>query len=141
MNFNKTLIGGNMTRDPELKSLPSGQSVCGFGVAVNRKWKDAGGSLKEEVTFIDCKAWGKTGETIAQYFAKGKPIFVEGRLTLEQWDDKEGSKRSKLLVTVDSFQFVGGKDDAASPKSAPAMAKTRAPAKSDEPIESDDIPF
>lgn len=111
MNFNKAFIGGNLTRDPELRYTPSNTAVCVMAVAVNRKWKDQAGEMREEVTFIDAEAWGKTAEVVNQYFRKGKPIFLEGRLKLDQWDDKEGNRRSRLKLVVESFQFVGGRDD------------------------------
>lgn len=104
------MLGGNITRDVELKNTPSGTPVAQVGLAVNRSWKDPSGEKKEEVTFVDCEAWGKTAETIAKFFSKGKPIFIEGRLKLDQWE-QDGQKRSKLKVVVDSFQFVGGKAD------------------------------
>ncbi len=104
-NLNKVMLMGNLTRDPELKSTAGGQSLCRFSLAVNRKWKAGDGTAKEEVTFIDCEAWGKTGETIAKYMAKGRALFVEGRLKLDQWE-KDGEKRSKMGVVVEGFQFI-----------------------------------
>lgn len=110
-NYNKVLLMGNLTRDPQLKYLPSQMAVVEFGIAVNRKYRTSSGEDREEVNFIDCTAWGKTGETINQYMQKGKPIFIEGRLKYDSWDDKQGGgKRSKLTVVVDNFQFVGGRD-------------------------------
>lgn len=111
MNLNKVFLGGNITRDIEVRTIGSGTSVAQIGLAVNRKWTDQAGEKKEEVTFVDCEAWGKTAEVMAQYLGKGKPVFIEGRLKLDQWEDKEGGKRSKLKVVVESFQFVGGKAD------------------------------
>ncbi len=138
MSFNKVILVGNLTRDPETKHLPS-SSITDFSVAVNRKFKKADGTDSEEVAFIDCKAWGKTGEIIKQYFTKGKPILVEGRITQDQWKDKEsGANRSKLLVTVESFSFVGGekKDDAPAPRSQPSQTRAAKP-----DIDESDIPF
>jgi single-strand DNA-binding protein len=110
-SYNKVLLMGNLTRDPQLKYLPSQTPVVDFGVACNRKYKLQSGEQKEEVTFVDCSAFGKTAELINQYFTKGKPIFVEGRLRYEQWEDKQGGgKRSRLSVHVDNFQFIGGRD-------------------------------
>ncbi len=110
-SFNKVLLMGNLTRDPQLKYLPSQTAVAEFGVACNRKFKSATGEDREEVTFVDCAAFGKTGEVINQYFTKGKPIFIEGRLKYDQWEDKQGGgKRSKMSVVVENFQFVGGRD-------------------------------
>src|SRR5271170_3348755 len=110
-SFNKVLLMGNLTRDPQLKYLPSQTAVAEFGIACNRRFKSAQGEDREEVTFVDCAAFGKTGELINQYFTKGKPIFIEGRLKLDQWEDKQGGgKRSKMSVVVENFQFVGGRD-------------------------------
>lgn len=110
-SFNKVLLMGNLTRDPQLKFTPSNMAVCEFGIACNRKFKSAQGEDREEVTFVDITAWGKTGELINQYFTKGKPIFIEGRLKLDQWEDKQGGgKRSKLSVVCENFQFIGGRD-------------------------------
>lgn len=110
-NFNKVLLMGNLTRDPQLRYLPSQMAVVEFGLAVNRRWKGPQGEDREEVTFIDCTAWGKQAETINQYCQKGKAIFIEGRLKYDTWDDKQGGgKRSKLSVVVENFQFVGGRD-------------------------------
>jgi len=108
-NLNKVMLIGNLTRDVELRVLPKGTSIGQFGLAVNRKWKDESGQKKEEVTFIDCEAWGKTAEIIAKYTTKGRPLFVEGRLKLDSWDDKtSGQKRTKIKVVVENFQFLNG---------------------------------
>ena len=109
MNFNKVFIAGNLTRDPELKYTPSGAAVCSFGVAINNKWTDKSGEKHESVTFVDCDAWSRTAEVISEHLSKGSPIFVEGRLQLDQWTDKDGQKRSKLKVVCERMQFVGSK--------------------------------
>jgi len=110
-SFNKVLLMGNLTRDPQLKYLPSQTAVVEFGVACNRKFKTANGEDKEEVTFVDVTSFGKQAEVINQYFQKGKPIFIEGRLKFDSWEDKQGGgKRSKLTVVIENFQFVGGRD-------------------------------
>src|SRR5438067_12389296 len=110
-SFNKVLLMGNLTRDPQLKYLPNQTAVAEFGVACNRKFKNAQGEDREEVTFVDCTAWAKQAEVINQYMTKGKPIFIEGRLKYDTWEDKQGGgKRSKLLVVVENFQFVGSRD-------------------------------
>lgn len=107
-NFNKVLLMGNLTRDPEVRYTPKGTAIATIGLAVNRTWTTEAGEKKEEVTFVDVEVWGRQAETIGQYMAKGKPIFIEGRLKLDQWDDKEsGQKRSKLKVVCESFQFIG----------------------------------
>src|SRR5215213_8677844 len=110
-SFNQVILMGNLTRDPQLKFLPSQTAVAEFGVACNRKFTTQSGEQREEVTFVDCTAFGKTAENINKYFTKGKPIFIEGRLKYDQWEDKQGGgKRSKLTVHVNNFQFIGGRD-------------------------------
>ena len=110
-SFNKVLLMGNLTRDPQLKYLPSQTAVVEFGIACNRKFRTANGEDKEEVTYVDITSFGKQAEVINQYFQKGKPIFIEGRLKFDSWEDKQGGgKRSKLTVVVENFQFVGGRD-------------------------------
>lgn len=107
MNFNKVFLGGNLTRDPQLSYLPSQMAVVEFGIAVNRNWKGKGGEKKSEVCFVDCRAFGKPAETLNKYTGKGDPLFIEGRLDFDSWTAKDGSKRSKHRVTVESFQFLG----------------------------------
>jgi single-strand DNA-binding protein len=110
-SYNKVLLLGNLTRDPELRVTPKGTAVCQFGLAVNRQFKDESGQTREEVTFVDLEAWGKQAETIAKFLTKGRPLFVEGRLKFDQWDDKaSGQKRSKLKVVLENFQFLGGRE-------------------------------
>ncbi len=112
-SFNQVILMGNLTRDPVLKYLPSQTAVAEFGIAANRKFRTQSGEDREEVLFVDCSAFGKTGELINQYFTKGKPIFIQGRLKYDSWEDKQGGgKRSKLSVQVENFQFIGGKDGA-----------------------------
>src|SRR3954464_10583466 len=107
-SFNKVILLGNLTRDPQLKYLPSQTAVAEFGLACNRKFRTAQGEDREEVTFVDVTALGKQGEGINQYMTKGKPIFIEGRLKYDTWDDKNGGgKRSKLTVVIENFQFLG----------------------------------
>jgi single-strand DNA-binding protein len=107
-SFNRVILLGNCTRDPQTKSLPSGTSVTELGVACNRKFRTANGEDKEEVLFVDCTAFGKTADVIQQYFTKGKPIMIEGRLKYDSWEDKtSGTKRSKITVVIENFQFVG----------------------------------
>ena len=141
MNYNHTTLAGNLTRDPELKYTPKGTAICAFTIAVNRKWKSDSGEEKESVAFIDHKAFGKTGEVIAQCLKKGQPIFTVGRIDQENWDDKAtGQKRSKLVVTVESFQFVGGKRDDAPARTKTTQAASQA-ATPGAPTEEDDVPF
>lgn len=107
MTFSKTMILGNLTRDPELKQTPSGMVVANLGLAVNRKWKDKSGEMQEEATFIDCEAWGKTAELAGQYLTRGKPVFIEGRLKMDEWTDKTtGDKRTKLKVVIENLHFL-----------------------------------
>lgn len=107
-NFNKVFLMGNLTRDPEVRYTPKGTAIATIGLAVNRVWTTESGEKKEEVTFVDVDVWGRQAETIGQYMSKGRPIFIEGRLKLDQWDDKEsGQKRSKMKVVCESFQFLG----------------------------------
>lgn len=107
-NFNKVYLIGNLTRDPELRVTPKGTAICQFGMAVNRQFKDESGAMRDDTTFVDIEAWGKQGETVAKYCTKGKPLFVEGRLKFDQWEDKtSGQKRSKLKVVLEGFQFLG----------------------------------
>ena len=110
--FSKAIITGNLTRDPELRSTPNGASVCSFSVAVNRTYRDASGEQKEDVSFIDCSAWGKLGEMISQYAKKGTGVLVSGRLDQRSWEDKTtGSKRSRVEIVVEDFNFTGARDN------------------------------
>ncbi len=110
-NLNKVLLIGNLTRDPELRTLPSGMAVCNFGMAINRNFTDREGNRREETAFVDVESFGKQAETISRYMKKGRGIFVEGRLKLDQWETPAGEKRSKLRVVLENFQFVGGRGD------------------------------
>jgi single-strand DNA-binding protein len=106
-NFNKVLLMGNLTRDPQLSYTPNQTAVVDFGLAVNRKWKGQDGENKEDTCFVDCQAFGRTAENINKYLTKGRPLFIEGRLTFNSWTAQDGTKRSKHRVTVESFQFLG----------------------------------
>ncbi len=108
--FNQIIMLGNLTRDPQLSYLPSQTPVAEFGIATNRKWTGQDGEQKEEVCFIDCKAFGNLANNINKYFSKGKPILITGRLTFDQWEPQDGQKRSKHRITVERFTFVGGGD-------------------------------
>ena len=124
-SYNRVILLGNLTRDPQLKYLPSQTPVCEFGLATNRKFKTANGEEREEVCFVDCSAFGKQAEVINQYCQKGKALFIEGRLKYDSWEDKQGGgKRSKLSVVIDNFQFVGGRDGGGGgPASGPDQAE------------------
>ncbi len=105
-NLNKVLLIGRLTRDPQQRFIPSGQSVVNIGLAVNRVY-NVNGEKREETTFVDCEAWGQQGDTLMKYMKKGNPLFVEGRLKFDSWQTKEGEKRSTLRVVIDRFQFLG----------------------------------
>jgi len=147
-NFNKVFLMGNLTRDIDLRhGGPSNTAIAKLGLAVNRRWRTADGENREETTFVDCDAFGRTAEVLAQYLKKGRPVFIEGHLRLDTWE-KEGQKQSKLKVVIDSFQFVdgpaqGGGDEGPRSAGAPTVrtrpASPAAPAY--EPVSEDDIPF
>jgi single-strand DNA-binding protein len=129
-NLNKVMLMGNLTRDPEVRYTPKGTAICALGLAVNRTWTTESGEKKEEVTFVDVDVWGRQAETISQYMSKGRPIFIEGRLKLDTWDDKEsGQKRSKLKVVCESFQFLGGPGKGAEFKEGSEERPARPPAR------------
>ena len=155
-SFNKVILVGNLTRDPELRYTPKGTAIAKIGVAVNRVWTNEAGEKKEEVTFVDVDVFGRTAENVGQYMRKGRPILIEGRLRLDQWDDKQtGQKKSKLGVVAETVQFLGsapgggeggGAPAAAAPaprtqRPAPAAAPAGEPLEGDSPPESDDVPF
>lgn len=107
-NLNKVYLLGNLTRDPELRQLPGGQTVASFGIAMNRQFANARGESREEVCFVDVEAWGRQAEVVGSYVRKGSPLFVEGRLRYDQWDDRDtGKKRSRLSVTAEHIQLMG----------------------------------
>ena len=134
-SFNKVIVMGNLTRDPEMRVTPKGTAICQFGLAVSRSWKDESGQTREETAFVDIEAWGKQGEIISKYCTKGRPLFVEGRLKFDQWEDKtSGQKRSKLKVVLENFQFIGGRGDGAPGLAGPASGGDAAePAPGDAP--------
>jgi len=151
-SFNKVILVGNLTRDPELRYTPKGTAVARLGLAVNRQWKTDAGEARDEVTFIDIDAFGRQAEVIGQYCKKGKPLMIEGRLKYEQWDDKQtNQKRSKLLVVLETFQFLGDGNRAGgegAPAGAPAARRPAAAgeapppaADSEGPPLDDDVPF
>jgi len=113
-NYNKVLLMGNLTRDPELKYLQSGQAVVNIGLAVNRKYRNRNTQeMVEETTFVDIEGWGQQAETFSKYMTKGRPVFIEGRLRLDSWEGKDGQKKNKLRVVMERFQFIGGGGDRA----------------------------
>ncbi len=107
-SFNKVLLLGNLTRDPQLSYTPSQTAVVDFGLATNRRWTAQDGSQRDETCFVDCRAFGRMAENINKFFNKGKPIFLEGRLTYDSWTAQDGTKKSRLRVTVENFQFLPG---------------------------------
>jgi single-strand DNA-binding protein len=163
-NLNKVMLIGNLTRDPEIKYTPKGTAIADIGLAVNRNYTTESGEKREEVTFIDVTLWGRVAEIVGEYCKKGRPLFVEGRLQLDTWDDKQtGQKRSKLKVVGDNIQLLGGREGGAGggsgggssegggeysegrpqsrPASKPATPQKRAPADPDLDAPEDDIPF
>lgn len=155
--FNKVVLMGNLTRDPEMRTTNTGQTVTNFGLAVNRTWRGADGNQQESVSYIDCVAWGKPGEIISQYVQKGRPLLVSGRLEQRSWE-QDGQKRSKVEVVVEDFNFIdsrGGNsssDDNSQSSSDENVSASKTKAKKDskdtsaqdaddEPINLDDIPF
>ena len=153
-NFNKVILAGNLTRDPELRYTPKGTAIAKITVAINRSWKTETGETKEEVTFVDVDAFARQAEVIGQYFKKGRPILLEGRLRYETWDDKQtNQKRNKLGVVLESFQFLdSGRADSGAPSEAPRARSAAVPAAASAapeaaaepetvPHEEDDVPF
>lgn len=157
-SFNKVILAGNLTRDPELRYTPKGTAIARLGLAVNRRWKSDTGEMQDETTFVDVDAFGRQAEVLSQYMRKGRPLLIEGRLRLDQWEDKQtGQRRSKLGVVLESFTFIdggqrdggGGASDpfenaAPAPGPRPPAPQPQAPAPGpSEPAlpEDDDVPF
>ena len=146
--FNKVILMGNMTRDVETRTTPNGQSVSNFSLAVTRSWKGQDGQTQDQTSFINCVAWGKVGEIIAQYVQKGSPLLVSGRLDQRSYDDKDGNKRQAVEVVVEDFNFIGGgrSDDSTggAPRNAPSNNKSKDVVIEDiddKPIDLSEIPF
>ena len=145
-NYNKVILMGNLTRDPEVKYTSGGTAIAKLGMAINRRWRGQDGQQQEETTFVDVDAFGRQAETVGQYLKKGRPIMIEGRLKYDQWDDKQtGQKRSKLGVVLERFEFLdsradggggGGYDGVNSGGGSPAASQPSGP-----PPEDDDVPF
>ena len=161
-SFNRVILMGNLTRDPELRYTPSGSAVCEFGLAMNRSYKTSSGEQRDETCFVDVTMWGRRGEVISEYFQKGRPIFIEGRLQFDSWEGQDGRRRNKLTVVLDNFQFIGGRrgegqggyDDRdrpqrggsapqRTPSAPPPHQATPPPEESDEgfDVADDEIPF
>lgn len=151
-SFNQVTLMGNLTRDPELRTTPNGQSVCSFSLALNRSWKGSDGNVQEATDYVDVTAWGPMGENVAKFVTKGRPVLVSGRLQSRNWE-QDGQKRSKVEVVANDVTFLGGREGGASGSSEGSSYK--APAKdspasnkdvaiddiSDEPIDLSEIPF
>ncbi len=150
-NFNKVLLMGNLTRDPELRYLQSGTAVVRIGMAVNRKYRNRQSQeMVEETTFVDIEGWGAQAENVNRYLRKGSPLFVEGRLRLDSWETKDGQKRNKLMIVMENFQFIGapgaGRDasaraDKSSPQAQAGQVAERGGQQQQEEYDFDDIPF
>jgi single-strand DNA-binding protein len=147
--FNKVFLMGNLTRDPQLSYTPSQTAVVDFGLATNRRWTSRDGEQREETCFVDCRAFGRMAENINKYLTKGRPVFLEGRLTFESWTAQDGTKRSRHRVTVESFQFLpgtggagaGGADQSAGSTDSQVQSAV-GPLRSEAGgTEADDIPF
>ena len=144
-SYNRVLLMGNLTRNPEIRYTPSGTAVADLGLAVNETFKNKAGETVEQVCFVDVVVWGRQAETASEYLHKGSPVFVEGRLQLDQWENQQGEKRSKLRVRADRVQFLGspgkGTEYAAAPASASAPQVPSTPAPAPETADDDDVPF
>lgn len=142
MNYNKVIIGGNITKDVVLSQNKNGTSICHFTVAVNKKSTNSKGEEFKETSFLDCEAFSKVAEKIHKHFRKGMPILVEGRLRQNSWEDKEGNKKSKIVVSVEYFNFCGGKgaidDEESVEDSKPTTAQSK---KFEEELDEEDVPF
>lgn len=143
-SYNRIIIMGNMTRDPQLTYLPSQTPVVEFGLASSRKWRAQDGTDREETCFVDCRAYGKSAETISKYCKKGSSLLVEGRLTFDQWETPDGQKRSKHRIFVESFTFTGtrpGEGGAPAGRGGNVAASAPAPMDDFGVAPNDDIPF
>ena len=151
-SLNKVLLIGNLTRDPEVKMMTNGRAVCNFGLALNRSYKDSEGNRKEETTFVDVECFGPRAEAVGRFFTKGRAIFVEGRLKLDQWETKEGDKRSAIRVVLDNFEFVDSRQDPSTIKTDEVSKSNfeqgdqrgtnyNAPQNAPEPDLDEDVPF
>lgn len=130
-NINRVIVAGNLTKDPEVRMLPSDTAVCSFSLALNRRYRDKNGETQEETTFIDCEAFGKTAEFLRNYGRKGRALFVEGRLRQDRWQDKDGNNRTALRIVVDNAQFTDSRTeiDGNSDQRETADARTGGPSR------------
>ena len=147
-SFNQVILMGNLTRDPELRTTPNGQSVCSFSLALNRSYKGSDGNWQEATDYVDVVAWAGLGERVSQYVTKGRPVLVSGRLQSRSWE-QDGQKRSKVEVVANDVTFLGGKNDSGVGGETPAGTSDAQPKNkdvviddiSDEPIDLSEIPF
>ncbi len=140
-SLNRVLLMGNLTRDPDLRYTPSGKAVCKFGLAINRFFTGSDGQKQKKATFVDVTFWERRGEVIAEYFRKGSPIFVEGRLEMDEWENEKKEKRTKLYVVGDAFEFLERGPKAAGAGEGVAVASEPEPAAEIPAPKEDDIPF
>ncbi|HEV8378869.1 MAG TPA: single-stranded DNA-binding protein [Tepidisphaeraceae bacterium] len=143
-SFNRVLLLGNLTRDPVLKQLPSQTHVAEFGLAVNRKFRSPQGEDRVDTVFVDCAAFGRIAEIIMQYCHKGRPLFVEGRLRYDSWEDKQGARHSKLSVVAENIQLIGGREESSRAAPQPNKAESqRGENRRPQPVsvKQDDVPF
>jgi single-strand DNA-binding protein len=156
-DVNKVLLMGRLTRDPELRSIPSGMQVAEFGLAMGRQWRSQSGEMQQETTFVDIAVWGRQGENVHKYLTKGRQVFVEGRLKYDSWEGRDGQKRTRLTVVADSVTFIGGRpgedrgprDEGAPSRKPPVRGEAPAPAPEpsvqerppDDNLNLDDVPF
>jgi single-strand DNA-binding protein len=142
-SYNRVLLMGNLTRNPEIRYTPSGTAVADIGLAINESFKNKAGEMVEQTCFVDVVVWGRQAETSAEYLQKGSPVFVEGRLQLDQWENDKGEKRSKLRVRADRVQFLGTPGKGAEFSAAPAASAPQAANHPTEPPaeDDDDVPF
>src|SRR6185503_14383785 len=141
-NLNKVMLIGNLTRDPEIKYTPKGTAIADIGLAVNRNYTTESGEKREEVTFIDVTLWGRVAEIVGEYCKKGRPLFVEGRLQLDTWEDKQsGQKRSKLKVVGENIQLLGSREGGGGGGGGGESGEGRAAGGFKKPAAPDDIPF
>ncbi len=140
-SLNRVLLMGNLTRDVEVKFTANNTAVANIGLALNRRYR-SGDEYKEETTFVDCEAWGKTAETMGKYLSKGRPVFIEGRLKLDEWQDRDGNRRTKLVTVVENFQFIDSRPGGGSSGGSRTQeAAASAPSASGPTVSNEDIPF
>jgi single-strand DNA-binding protein len=141
MSFNKVILVGNLGRDPELRYTPQGTPVCSFSMATNERRKDKTGEMQDQTTWFRVTLWGRQAETASQYLTKGKPVYIEGRLRVEEWTDRDGKPRHTLEVNATDMQFIGGARGEQEPPMERAAAAGASPSTEQTDVADDDIPF